>query len=129
MDRKTAVQQRIHADYLVAADGANSLALRTLAIPTKSFTLSKMHTLAIDFRADLSELVRGHEFILCTIETPEAPGLLMAINNHVLHEVPLRWPHDTSHGDALLARSLCQQGGEGFVKPVPPPRSTPRLPC
>jgi putative polyketide hydroxylase len=81
VDRKTGVQQRIRADYLVAADGANSLALRTLAIPTKSFTLSKMHTLAIDFRADLSELVRGHEFILCTIETPEAQGLLMAVNN------------------------------------------------
>jgi putative polyketide hydroxylase len=81
VDRKTGVQQCIRADYLVAADGANSLALRTLAIPTKMFTLSKVHTLAIDFRADLSELVRGHEFILCTIETPEAPGLLMAINN------------------------------------------------
>ncbi|GCE24965.1 FAD-binding monooxygenase [Dictyobacter alpinus] len=81
VDRTTGMQQRIRADYLVAADGANSLALRTLAIPTKSFTLSKMHTLAIDFRADLSELVRGHEFILCTIETPEASGLLMAINN------------------------------------------------
>ena len=81
VDRKTGVQQRIRADYLVAADGADSLALRTLAIPTKSFTLSKMHRLTIDFRADLSELVRGHEFILCTIETPEAPGLLMAVNN------------------------------------------------
>ncbi|GHO47092.1 FAD-dependent oxidoreductase [Ktedonospora formicarum] len=81
VDRKRGVQQRIRADYLVAADGANSLALRTLAIPTKNFMLSEMHTLAIDFRADLSELVRGHEFILCTIETPEAPGLLMAINN------------------------------------------------
>jgi putative polyketide hydroxylase len=81
VDRKTGVQQRIRADYLVAADGAHSLALRTLAIPTKNLTLSKIHTLAIDFRADLSELVRGHEFILCTIETPEAAGLLMAVNN------------------------------------------------
>jgi putative polyketide hydroxylase len=81
VDRKTGMQQRIRADYLVAADGANSLALRTLAIPTKSFLLSEIHVLAIDFRADLSELVRGREFILCTIETPQAPGLLMAINN------------------------------------------------
>lgn len=82
VDRRKGVQQRIRADYLVAADGANSLALRTLAILTKNFMLSEIHTLAIDFRADLSEMVRGHEFILCTIETPEAPGLLMAINNH-----------------------------------------------
>jgi len=81
VDRKTGVRAAIRADYLVAADGANSLALRTLAIPTKSFTLSQVHTLAIDFRADLSELVQGHEFILCTIETTDAPGLLMAINN------------------------------------------------
>lgn len=81
VDRKTGVQQHIRADYLVAADGANSLTLRTLAIPTKSFMLSEMHILAIDFRADLGALVQGHEFILCTIETPEAPGLLMAINN------------------------------------------------
>ncbi|HZR40112.1 MAG TPA: FAD-dependent oxidoreductase [Ktedonobacteraceae bacterium] len=82
VDRRKGVQQRIRADYLVAADGANSLALRTLAILTKNFLLPETHTLAIDFRADLSEMVRGHEFILCTIETPEAPGLLMAINNH-----------------------------------------------
>src|SRR5579859_6593348 len=43
VDRKTGVQQRIRADYLVAADGANGLALRTLPIRTKSFPLSKIN--------------------------------------------------------------------------------------
>jgi putative polyketide hydroxylase len=54
-----------------------------------------MHFLHISYQADLRELVRGHEFVLCTIEHPEAPGLLMAINNED------RWlPHITYHPEA-----------------------------
>jgi hypothetical protein len=47
----------------------------------------------------------------------------------LLHEVPLRWPRQPSHDDALLAHSLRHQGCSAFAQPAPSPRSTPRLPC
>jgi putative polyketide hydroxylase len=33
------------------------------------------------FRADLSPLVQGREFLLCFVRNPQAPGMLVSVNN------------------------------------------------
>ncbi|QBD81739.1 FAD-dependent oxidoreductase [Ktedonosporobacter rubrisoli] len=75
------LKESVHADYLIAADGAHSLVLRCLELATTGRGELGMHFLHISFQADLSEIVHGHEFLLCTIEHSEVSGLLMTINN------------------------------------------------
>lgn len=70
----------IHANYLLAADGAGSPIRQMLGVST-SGRGSLGYLLNILFRADLRELVRGREFSLCLIERPEVRGLFTSINN------------------------------------------------
>ena len=69
----------VHADYLVAADGARSTVRTLLDIPT-SGNGSLGRAVSVYFDADLSELVRGREFNLCQVENPSAPGALASID-------------------------------------------------
>lgn len=63
----------VHADYLVAADGAHSPVREALGIPrTGRGTLGRAVT--VYFRADLSEIVRGREFNLCQVEDERLSG-------------------------------------------------------
>ena len=84
-DRASGGQRTVRARYLVATDGAHSPARSALGVamaglgPVSRGQLG--HFVNVYFRADLSELVRGREFILCFVERPEAEGILMAVNN------------------------------------------------
>ena len=79
-DRETGTTSVIHADYVIAADGAGSPIRQELGIGTTGKgTLG--HLLNVLFQADLRELVRGREFSLCCIERPEVRGLFASINN------------------------------------------------
>jgi putative polyketide hydroxylase len=79
-DRKTGIISRIHADYLIAADGAKSPIRTSLQIPTTGRGVMG-HLLNILFNANLQSLVRGREFSLCKIVRPEVYGLFTSINN------------------------------------------------
>lgn len=79
-DRKTEEQYTIKAEYLIAADGANSMVREQLAIST-SGNGSWTDLLNIYFEADLADLVKGREFSQFLIETPEVTGFLLTINN------------------------------------------------
>jgi putative polyketide hydroxylase len=79
-DRVGGVRSSIRADYMVAADGANSRVLRALDIPC-SRGGAEGYLLNVLFHADLEEFVRGREFSICKIERPEVTGLLVSINN------------------------------------------------
>lgn len=79
-DRETGMTSIVHAEYLIAADGAGSPIRKKLGVPmTGKGVIGNL--LNILFEADLKNLVRGREISLCTIERPELRGLLTAINN------------------------------------------------
>jgi putative polyketide hydroxylase len=79
-ERASGTHYTIHADYLLAADGAGSPTRQMLGVST-SGRGSLGRLLNILFQADLRELVRGREFSLCVIERPEMRGLFTSINN------------------------------------------------
>lgn len=70
----------IQAEYMIAADGANSSVRKQLGIPTTGAG-SWTDLLNIYFDADLGPLVKGKEFSQFLIETPEITGFLLSINN------------------------------------------------
>lgn len=82
-DRTTGTRQTVRADYLIAADGAASPIRNALGI-TRSGKGTLGHNISIYFSADLGDLVRGREFVLCQVENTEVRGLFIAINNRDL---------------------------------------------
>jgi 2-polyprenyl-6-methoxyphenol hydroxylase-like FAD-dependent oxidoreductase len=79
-DRETGKEELIQADYLIAADGANSRIREELkAATTGKGALADL--LNIYFEADLADFVRGREFSLCIIDRPDIAGLFTSINN------------------------------------------------
>lgn len=79
-NRTTGEQYLVQADYMIAADGANSMVRKQLEIPT-SGNGSWTDLLNIYFEADLESLVKGREFSQFLINTPEITGFLLTINN------------------------------------------------
>jgi putative polyketide hydroxylase len=80
VDRASGTFSRLRADYLIAADGAQSPVRRCLGI-TMSGQGSLGHQLNILFEADLHSLVQGREFSLCQIHRSDMHGMFTAINN------------------------------------------------
>ncbi len=85
LDRASGGRHTVRAQYLVSTDGAHSPVRAALGVPMAGLgPISRGqlgHFVNVYFRADLSELVRGREFILCFVERPGAEGLLLAVNN------------------------------------------------
>ncbi|SHL97085.1 FAD-dependent oxidoreductase [Chitinophaga sp. CF418] len=79
-NRMTEEHYTIKADYMIAADGANSTVRTMLEIPI-SGNGSWTDLLNIYFEADLAFLVKGREFSQFLIDTPEITGFLLTINN------------------------------------------------
>ena len=79
-DRESGRLRAVRADYMIAADGANSRIREALRVPV-SGSGSLGFLLNILFRADLREFVRDREFSICLIERPEVRGLFTSINN------------------------------------------------
>jgi len=52
----------------------------------------------------------------CLIRLVHLEPAPVAHRSPLLHEVPLRWPHEPSGDDELLAHSLHQQGSEAFTQ-------------
>lgn len=65
----------VHADYLIAADGAHSRVCQALGIPTRGLGTLNEHYLFIYFRADWNQFIRGHESDAFLIENAEVSGL------------------------------------------------------
>lgn len=80
VERANGREYTVHADYMLAADGAGSRVRQALGVPVSgSGTLG--HLLNILFQADLREFVRDREFSICLIERLELRGLFTSINN------------------------------------------------
>lgn len=134
-DRVSGTDSSVRAEYMIAADGANSPVLRILGIPC-SHSGSEGHLLNILFHADLSAFVRGREFSICMIERPEVTGLLISINNrdiwtfHILYgqakgETPADFPPERCRHLIQLALGL--PGVEVEIKSILPWISTVRV--
>ncbi|NML65298.1 FAD-binding protein [Hymenobacter sp. RP-2-7] len=78
--RATGAEHQLTADYLLAADGANSPVRRALSVPTTGRG-SLGHYLNVYFTADLAELVRGREFSMFLLREPDVTCFLLTINN------------------------------------------------
>jgi putative polyketide hydroxylase len=80
-ERSSGEEYVVNAQYLIAADGVHSFVDRELGVAMEGRgTLG--HYVNIYFRADLADLARGREFILCFIENADIHGgVLVAVNN------------------------------------------------
>ena len=96
LDRATGAERTVRAEYMIAADGANTRIRAALGVPTTGRG-PLGHFLNVLFRADLTDLVRGREFSLCRIDRPEVTGLFASIDNAT------RWvfhiAYDPAHGE------------------------------
>ncbi|MGI5125976.1 FAD-dependent monooxygenase [Pseudonocardia sp. CA-107938] len=69
----------LRAEYVIAADGSRSPIREALGITRTGAGDLGDRIVNVYFRADLTELLRGREFNLCTIEHPDAPGTIASI--------------------------------------------------
>jgi putative polyketide hydroxylase len=82
----------VHADYLIAADGARSTVRGQLGVGTSGAEKLTDPMVNMLFKADLGALVRGHEFAFCEVKGDGFEGILVAVNNtdrwvfHVTYE-------------------------------------------
>ncbi len=81
VEQRTGRRSAVVADYVIAADGAGSEIRRWLGIRTTGPGPLGGPMISVLFQADLADLVRGHEFVVCEIRNAESEGLLLAINN------------------------------------------------
>lgn len=72
-------QAIVHADYVIAADGAAGRTRQILGIESSGPGTLGHHIINVLFEADLGRLTGERGFSLCEIRTPEAPGLLIRI--------------------------------------------------
>ncbi|SEW53318.1 FAD-dependent monooxygenase [Chitinophaga arvensicola] len=79
-NRATGEEYTILADYMIAADGANSIVRKQLNVAT-SGNIPGTDLLNIYFEANLESLVKEREFSQFLTDTPEMTGFLLAINN------------------------------------------------
>ncbi|CAM3566707.1 FAD-dependent monooxygenase [Paenibacillus lupini] len=97
-NRVTGIRETIHAQYLIAADGANSRIRQVLGIQMNGRgTLS--YNMNLYFRANLKPYVEGREFSICNINHPEATGTLVSINNDNLWTFHVTF--DPTKGESL----------------------------
>jgi 2-polyprenyl-6-methoxyphenol hydroxylase-like FAD-dependent oxidoreductase len=74
-DRCTNRVTRVHAQYVVGADGAHSTVREILGIDMIG-PKAVSQALSILFTADLGPHVRDRPILLCLVHNPEAPGML-----------------------------------------------------
>ncbi|TCO46757.1 FAD-dependent monooxygenase [Actinocrispum wychmicini] len=72
--------EEIHAQYLIAADGAHSGVRDALGITRSGQGAVGEPNVNVYFYADLASVVRGREFNLCRIDHPDIPGGLASVD-------------------------------------------------
>lgn len=97
-NRETGARETVYAQYLIAADGANSRIRQALGVQMSGRgTLS--YNMNLYFRAKLKPYVEGREFSICNINHPEATGTLVSINNDDLWTFHVNF--DPARGESL----------------------------
>jgi putative polyketide hydroxylase len=89
----------VRAAWLVGADGSSSLVRRALGIELESRGMLS-HRLALVFRADLREALRGRHFVICYITNDVVRGgVLLPIDNNDRWQLDV--PYQPDQGDRL----------------------------
>ncbi|MFE3755735.1 FAD-dependent monooxygenase [Nocardia tengchongensis] len=92
----------VHADYLIAADGARSEVRGALDIAISGPGPLGTPMISMLFRADLTPYTGGRTFATCTIDNPEVSGLLVTVDG--AREWILHVPSDDSGEGFAAAR-------------------------
>ncbi|GAB2442833.1 FAD-dependent monooxygenase [Nocardia tengchongensis] len=92
----------VHADYLIAADGARSEVRGALDIAISGPGPLGTPMIGMLFRADLTPYTGGRTFATCTIDNPEVSGLLVTVDG--VREWILHVPSDDSGEGFTAAR-------------------------
>ncbi|MEV4173381.1 FAD-dependent monooxygenase [Nonomuraea sp. NPDC049709] len=74
-ERRTGARRTVRAGYLVGCDGNTSQVRQALGIPTGGIG-TMVHNMAILFRADLTEALRGRAFMHCQVMNEDVMGVL-----------------------------------------------------
>ncbi|WP_274648692.1 FAD-dependent oxidoreductase [Paenibacillus humicola] len=80
LDRASGERSTVRSRYMIAADGAKSGIRESLGISMEGRGAHGNH-INIYFQADLRQWVEGREFSIMNITHPDAPGMLVSINN------------------------------------------------
>lgn len=99
----------IRARYMVAADGARSGVRDRLGIATNGPGVLGDPLISVLFRADLTELTRGHMFVMCDITTPKAPGGLLPVDGSREWIYHFRYPRDSGRRPEDFTREQCAE--------------------
>jgi putative polyketide hydroxylase len=77
MDRATGTSSVMHADYLVACDGAHSHVREALGVKAEGLGALDEYYIFVYFRANWSELIRGYEADAILIENSAVRGIFL----------------------------------------------------
>jgi 2-polyprenyl-6-methoxyphenol hydroxylase-like FAD-dependent oxidoreductase len=80
-ERSSNTVRRMHAQYVVGADGAHSTVRDILGIDMTG-PKAVSQALSILFKADLAPYVHDRPILLCLVHHPEAPGMLAWTGTH-----------------------------------------------
>jgi putative polyketide hydroxylase len=80
-ERSSNTVTRVHAQYMVGADGAHSTVRDILGIDMTG-PKAVSQALSILFKADLAPYVHDRPILLCMVHHPEAPGMLAWTGTH-----------------------------------------------
>ncbi|ASU84038.1 hypothetical protein CDO52_15685 [Nocardiopsis gilva YIM 90087] len=88
-DRATGTRSTVLADYLVAADGANSSVRTRLGIGRTGLGVLE-DVVSIMVRADLGEALRDKRFVICQVDNPQFSGMVRVTGDMLSLYVPYR---------------------------------------
>lgn len=79
-DRATGARTTVHADYLIAADGASSPIRATLGIGRSGVGVLE-HVAGIMVRADLGDVLAGKSFAICQVNNRGFAGMVRVVGD------------------------------------------------
>ncbi|GAB3502751.1 FAD-dependent oxidoreductase [Amycolatopsis cihanbeyliensis] len=88
-DRATGTRSTVHADYLIAADGANSPIRAQLGIGRDGVGVLD-DVAGIMVRTDLGDALRDKSFVICQVDNPGFSGMVRVVDDKLALHVSYR---------------------------------------
>lgn len=101
-ERATGTRTMVHADYLIAADGADSNIRHKLGIGRSGVGVLE-HVAGIMVRADLGDALRDRSFAICQVNNPGFSGMVRVIGD----TMALHVPYDPAVGPGQFTAARC----------------------
>ena len=106
-DLRTGAEVRVHADYLIAADGSRSGVRQSLGIDMHGIgTLS--NNMVIFFQADIQAIVKPSTFVVCFLRNPHFVGIFVTTDDPNVGMLCVEYdPRTEAVGDFTDQRCIC----------------------